>query len=331
MTSNLQALWKGLAGVSDGTGWQTLGIRPQARCSISAAIRHPEVLEAVMLDVMASSIPSNLDLPEAQGFRVLLERRSPGAKGQVLLILERTQSGGSELFAQMVDDVLDITEAAPSEEAAVRAFVGRIVAWKRFMHEMRPTGLSDSEEIGLLGELVVLDMLLDTLTADQAIQSWTGPEDGVQDFVWAQSAIEVKTTLGAKDIIHISSMDQLDPSPLDQLRLIRVRARPGSGGKTLPQWGDTVAERCQQALPDFSNRLLSAGYAEVQRDQYTHQFIVDGLDAYAITEEFPSLRRARAPEAVREANYQLDLRLAKSFEVPIGEAISAVIGDSRGS
>ena len=159
MTSNLQALWKGLAGVSDGAGWQTLGIRPQAHCSISAAIRHPEVLEAVMLDVMASSIPSNLDLPEAQGFRVLLERRSPGAKGQVLLILERTQSGGSELFAQMVDDVLDITEAASSEEAAVRAFVGRIVAWKRFMHEMRPTGLSDSEEIGLLGELVVLQLM----------------------------------------------------------------------------------------------------------------------------------------------------------------------------
>jgi hypothetical protein len=331
MTSNLQALWKGLAGVSDGAGWQTLGIRPQARCSISAAIRHPEVLEAVMLDVMASSIPSNLGLPEAQGFRVLLERRSPGAKGQVLLILERTQSGGSELFAQMVDDVLDITEAAPSEEAAVRAFVGRIVAWKRFMHEMRPTGLSDSEEIGLLGELVVLNTLLDTLPADQAIRSWVGPEDGVQDFVWGQSAIEVKTTLGAKDIVRISSMDQLDPSPLDQLRLIRVRARPGSGGKTLPQWVDTVAERCQQALSDFSNRLLSAGYAEVQRDQYTHQFIVEGLDAYAITEEFPSLRRARAPEAVREANYQLDLRLAKPFEVPMDEAISAVTGDTRGS
>ena len=87
MTSNLQALWKGLAGVSDGTGWQTLGIRPQARCSISAAIRHPEVLEAVMLDVMASSIPSNLDLPEAQGFRVLLERRGPegGAMAQLHL------------------------------------------------------------------------------------------------------------------------------------------------------------------------------------------------------------------------------------------------------
>lgn len=331
MTSNLQALWKGLAGVSDGAGWQTLGIRPQAHCSISAAIRHPEILEAVVLDVVASSIPSHLDLPEAQGFRVLLERRSPGIKGQILLILERTRNGGKELFTQMVEDVLDVTEAASSEAAAVRAFVDRIVAWKRFMHEMRPTGLSDTEEVGLLGELVVLNTLLDTLPSVQTIQSWMGPEDGVQDFVWGQSAIEVKTTLGTKDIVHISSLDQLDPSPLDRLRLIRVRARPGSDGKTLPQWIDIVAERCQEALPDLSNRLLSAGYAEVQRDQYTRQFIIDGLDAYAVTEEFPSLRRAQAPAAIREANYQFDLRLAKPFEVTIDEAISAVTGDTRGS
>lgn len=331
MTSNLRALWDGLAGVSDGSGWQTLGIRPKARCAISAAIRHPELLEAVILDVVASSIPSTLELPEAHGFRVLLERRSPGPKGQMLLILERKHGGGAELFGQMVEDVLDVTEAAPSEESAARAFIGRIVAWKRFMHELRSAGLSDSEEIGLIGELVVLNALLDVLPPAQAVQSWVGPEDGVQDFVYGQSAIEVKTTLGTKNIVHISTLDQLDPSSLRQLRLIRVRTKPSDDGTTLPQWVDVVTGRCPHVLSDLSNRLLSAGYSDLQRDHYTRRFVVDGLDAFAITEDFPSLRRTNAPAAVREANYLLDLGQAKQYKVPVEDAIGEVTGVARGS
>lgn len=329
MSGSLADIWEALPEGNDAPGWQAMAIRPDAPCPVSAAIRYPEKLEAVMIEVSARAIPASMKLPEGRGFHVLLERRSPGVGGTVLLILQRTESGSKELFAQVAEDALGIAERAASAQDAALGFVDRIVAWKKFMNELREAGMTDAEETGLLGEIVVADLLLDVVGPTAAVSGWVGPEDGLHDFVVGSSAVEVKTTLGSQDVIHVFSLDQLDPSALEVLLLFRVSARIDPLGKTLPEWIDAFMARCAGLDREVEYKLLLSGFSGVNRHQFTRRFSITGVDSYLVGDQFPGLRRSSVSPAISQAAYQLDLRLAKHCQLPLGNALEVVKGVDR--
>jgi len=326
LKETLTEIWEAIPRAGSGPGWQSIAILPDAPCQVSAAIRFPEELEAVIIEVGANAIPSSMKFPEARGFHVVLERRSPGPNGRVLVILQRTESGSRDLFAQVAEDALGVAESARTAESAVREFVARIIAWMKFMNELRDSGLSDDEEVGLLGEILVADQLLNVIAAEAVVCAWVGPTDGLHDFLAGPYAIEVKTTLGVQDVIHVFSLDQLDASTVDVLYLMRVHLKLDQRGQTLPEWADRLLDRCGDSGNELTHKLLLAGLSGVNRGQFTRRFSVEKIDAYQVGEQFPHLCRANVPPAISQASYRLDLRLAKEHEVAIGTALDVVRG-----
>lgn len=323
MKETLAAIWEAIPRAGQGLGWQSIAILPEAPCQISAAIRLPEDLEAVIIETGANAILPSMKFPEARGFKVVLERRSPGPNGRVLVILQRTEGGSRDLFAQVAEDALHVAGSAKTVENAVREFVARIIAWMKFMNELRDSGLSDDEEVGLLGEIIVAGELLNVMAAEATTRAWVGPTDGLHDFHIGSCAIEVKTTLGVQDVIHVFSLDQLDPSALDALYLLRVHLRLDQGGWTLPEWADQLLARCGDSANEVTYKLLLAGVSEVNRGQFTRRFALQKIDAYRVDEKFPHLCRANVPPAISQASYRLDLRLAREHEVAVAAALSA--------
>lgn len=107
---------------------------------------------------------------------------------------------------------------------------------------LRRVGLSEDTQVGLIGELRYLDLLLsisdDGTARARAMEAWRGFDRSTHDFVLGRRAVEVKTTLGASSTHYISSIWQVDPrrdpngQPEQDLYLLSIgltRASPTDG------------------------------------------------------------------------------------------------------
>ena len=105
--------------------------------------------------------------------------------------------------------------------------------------------LPANEEIGLVGELMILEAVLH-LEGVSAIDAWRGPDRDKHDFRVSNQELEVKTTTGERRQHWIHGLSQLDASKGCDLDLISVQLTRTSGlGKI--NLIDTV-DRIRQAL-----------------------------------------------------------------------------------
>lgn len=220
--------WSSLTSSDTEPGWQAISLPSTGSLQVRAGRRSPDNAEALLVGFPTARLAAADKLPEGQGFAV--ERADPEGNGRLWLALTRKPAGSAELFAAMSCDVvgaLDDTVAAGADEAKLlRVFIARVGAWQEFMRK-GTQALSPEAEIGLIGELTLLQAIMDAGTpAAQAIESWVGPLDGVQDFELGTGALEVKTTLSSTGFpAKIGSLEQLDDSKRQPLFVVGARLR----------------------------------------------------------------------------------------------------------
>src|SRR5262249_21561277 len=133
------------------------------------------------------------------------------------------------------------------------AFEEAVIRWRNLLRAL--PRMQEEEELGLLGELFTLDLLVGRL-GPVAVDHWTGPTTDKHDFRVRRSEFEVKTTAGADRIHVINGLGQLEPSRKCELYIISwqlERAGPDSG-ETLP---DRIAavRRSLKAKPTAVSRF----------------------------------------------------------------------------
>lgn len=319
--------WSSLSGDDAEPGWRSIALPSSGPLDVRAGRRSPDNAEAVLVGFPAARIPATEKLPEGQGFSV--ERVDLEGAGWLWIALSRKSAGSHELFATMSCDVigaLDDAAAAGADEARLaRVFIGRVGAWQEFMRK-GTQALSPEAEIGLVGELALLGAIIGTGVASaQAIESWVGPFDGIQDFEIGTGALEVKATLSSKGFpVRIGSLEQLDDSVRQPLFVAGVRLGQVEFGRNLPGFvramrttiqGDAEAERL------FSERLLAAGYIDAHEGRYPRKFILSDLRIVKVTDDFPRLIPGNVPSGITRAMYELDLDKASGDNVDVDGAL----------
>jgi hypothetical protein len=239
-----------------------------------------------------------------------------------LLVLSLEDSSRRDLFSTICGDVVAAAAFANRNEA-LDQFLARLDAWRQFLRDRRD-GLSRSETIGLIGELVVLERLLTTVP--HCLASWQSPVDGLHDFQSNGHALEVKTGLGPSSTITISRLDQLDTTGLRQLDLLHVRLIESPDGRSLR---DIIAA-VSDMLPDdfnrrsFENALLRRGLLpgdDTARSTPRVQLRI--IDAYTVSDGFPRLTRSALPIAISEATYTLEVRAISTFSADTAAVLAA--------
>jgi hypothetical protein len=213
----------------------------------------------------------------------------------------------------MVSDVLRVILSIASTDTTndLRIFLGRIRAWQEFMRK-GSLPLSAENEIGLIGELTLLQKMLDAgMSPDTAIYAWTGPNDGLRDFELGFGAIEVKTTIASAGFIaKIGSLEQLDDANCKPLFLGAVKFSLTEHGQTLPEMISVIRKQLN-ILPitvtDFEDRLLTAGYLEVHATHYHRRFSIRQITILEVTENFPRLTHGNVTPGVISARYEINL------------------------
>jgi putative PD-(D/E)XK family protein DUF4420 len=271
--------------------------------------------------MLQTALPSDA-LFELSGMRL---SSVPDVSGP-LLVLSLEESTRRDLFLTICADVVAAAALANRREAH-HQFLARLDAWRQFLRDRRD-GMSRSETIGLIGELLVLERLL--TTNSQGLSSWQSPVDGLHDFLSNGHALEVKTGLGPSSTITISRLDQLDIAGLRRLDLLCVRLVEALDGRSL---GDIIGA-VSEALPDDSNRrtfenaLLRIGLLPADNFARSGPRIqLRDIQAYTVTEGFPRLIRSALPVAIAEATYALEIRAISTFSADTAAIFDIFQGD----
>lgn len=332
---DIRAVWASLPRPAGQTGWQAIAIHPAARFPIMAGVHLPDGAEGLLVDVPADAIPAGAEYPEARGFEVKPERLGRTRSSPVRICLTRVAGGNPDLFAILAEDVAMRVASQTDAVAAVHALLARIRSWQAFMRHHEGERMSDQEETGLAGELLLLEtVLVPVADIAMALDAWQGPLGGLHDFRHGQAAIEVKATASPRNTIRITSFDQLDDAGLSALFLAVVRLGTALG-RTLPELVDGVRALVLAGAPNHEHaldeRLLSAGYVGAHAPLYLRRFTPEAIRFYRVGTGFPRLIRSSVPEGVAEGAYDIELRVADRQEVTRAVAVAEFLGGRDGT
>ena len=131
----------------------------------------------------------------------------------------------------------------------------------------RDVGLTVEQEVGLLGELLVVRNLCDRLGVADAIAAWRSQGAEEHDFSVFGIDVEVKTTISERRAHWIASLTQLLPTENRPLWLLshQITRAGADDGRTLR---DLIADIRAlvgegETRDGFERRLASAGWADI--------------------------------------------------------------------
>ena len=325
LIDEIQLAWNSIQTAQGTSGWNTLAVLPSHPGRFRAGRNFPDQCEALLAEFRTSVISRNEKLPEGLGFHV--NRVNSEQDGLVWLALTRSPNGNLELFSAMVSDVLQAILATGTGDHSreLRAFLGRIRAWQEFMRKGAVT-LSAENEVGLVGELTVLEKMLDIgMAPETAIKAWSGPLDGLRDFELGFGAIEVKTTVASAGLVaKIGSLEQLDDTNCKPIFLGAVKYSLTESGQTLPEKISAIRAHLESdpiTLSEFDDRVLAAGYMPAHSLQYHRRFSLREIAILEVDENFPRLMHGNVTPGVISARYEINLEPLLSQDIGLTTAL----------
>lgn len=220
-------------------------------------------------------------------------------------------------FYHFVSNIADLVQVegrgtAEALQVAVRDWSALLV---------KESLMSEQVQVGLFGELLVLERLIDERGRD-AFESWTGPLEEPHDFRMVPVELEVKTTKGTARQHIISSLKQLVPSEECSLFIMSVVLEPGGDqGETLPERIQTVRNLLRDR-PEFQDRfndllrIPSLGYRDEDAIYYTDRYRLRyPFLLVRVDENIPAITREKlgaifpkeVSSRVLEVTYRLDI------------------------
>lgn len=201
---------------------------------------------------------------------------------------------------------------------------------RNWQSAFKPTklGMDKIKQVGLFGELWVLENLLIRQHGPDAIEFWGGPEGETHDFSGRGLHIETKTTRGSGMEFMISKVDQLSVPAGKRLILATVRVEESVGSRasiaTLIDriLGLLVANPASRDI--FLTKLIKLGWAdELRRSGDLVKLEFKEADLYEVAGEFPRLPEDFVkPAGVTKLEYTIDLSNISGMD---GQEVRAAI------
>lgn len=177
--------------------------------------------------------------------------------------------------------------------------------------------LSREEETGLFGELLVLELLTDTIGFEAAVAAWRGPLSEEHDFDLRRYDVEVKTTISERRRHRIATMTQLVPRPNRRLVVASIQiTEAGTSGQTLGDLVTAILDRASlsESIPRFDELLREAGCDRDEIGKYSNRFALRSRPAnFNVDGNFPAVNPSRlvaagiSLERIDGVSYTVDL------------------------
>ena len=243
-----------------------------------------------------------------------VDLRNEGGQQRLVLTLEK--QADRDLFEGLCRTLARALESASDSASSLAVSMIHLRRWKTFMSG-KGQHLTGEQVRGLFAELTFLLELVNHLGAAAAVDAWMGPERSHQDFIFGNSAVEIKSLSGAeRSSVRISSEDQLE-SLNDNLflRIYRLSDLPdASSARSLNALIEEVQATLDSAdaVEAFDGKLVAHSYAPLpEYDQPA--LVVQEIQSYRVEGEFPRLVRSQLPVGVGKVKYDIELERIAEF------------------
>ena len=247
-------------------------------------------------------------------------RLDPGGRVRLCLMLKDQRY--RDVLGTLGDDVAAAVALSPTETHGVKALLGRLNTWVRFVSRFGPNHLSDEQQVGLFAELLYLTTeVIPNLDAAAAVRSWRGPYREAHDFRFRLAAVEIKaSSTQTPQSFRVANLDQLDTDPVDLLLVLHVSVNANSPtGRSLPeivnQARTVLVASDPAAASDFDISLLEVGYLDAHADGYNRRFETTRLLWLRVVEGFPRLTRSSVAVGITDAVYSVSIQSCMPFAV----------------
>ena len=262
-------------------------------------------------------------LPKLRGLRV--ETLPADRERDERILIRLTDREQRDIFLRFCRDIVDSTVLAKTEAQAVELFLARTWRWHRLLQGGRDSRLSDQEQKGLIGELVVLQQhIRPAVGVMDAVRCWTGPLGAPHDFEISQVHVEAKARSSSVPLVNISSELQLDSSSSETLFLhvteVGMAVQGTANAVTLSDVAGSIrsefAEEDIVAVELFEQRLAAMGFSWTE-DYSDKHWLVAGESVYEVREGFPRIVPAMVPPGVGNVGYTIALGDCEPFLVDL--------------
>lgn len=208
------------------------------------------------------------------------------------------------LFANAIADRI-LETGLPTDEAVAL----ELACFSALFEQKRI--LSIERQIGLLGELMILERLL-SVDGPDAIEAWIGPQGEPHDFRIATNEIEVKTSVGNRRVHTINNLTQLIASPACSLFIMSILlGAPGTdSGFSLAgkiDWINDFLAQSPHRQSQFKLGLESAGYVQTDHAHYVRRFgLRRPLAIVPVDSQFPSITSSVLSTLLGKEAYRVD-------------------------
>lgn len=241
-----------------------------------------------------------------------------GDKGQQHLVLTLERQVDRDLFEGLCRTLAFALEHATDSASSLAVSLAHIRRWKTFLAG-RSQHLSAEDVRGLFAEIVFLTELIDReMPSNAVVEAWLGPERSHQDFIFGNTAVEVKSLSGAeRSSIRISSEDQLES--LNDALFLRVyrlsNLADAAGARSLNELVTAVQALLDkaEAIEAFDRKLVAHGYAPLP-DYDEPRFVVSDVRSYRVVDDFPRLMRSQLPTGIAKVAYDIRLETIAQYE-----------------
>lgn len=215
----------------------------------------------------------------------------------------------------------DMIEASQNSTIPLKDLIIRYINWQKFLQYSVKDIMSFQKQKGLLGELIFLKECIEKMGCEESISSWSGPDGGDQDFLFADSWSEVKSIALASEKVSISSLQQLDQEVEGTLVVcVLEKSNPGKGIISLPDIVDELRQNMienAKVLDRFEMKLFKYGYRDNEIAEYKkNYFRFVEQRVYSINEEFPRLTRSNVPIEIVSCKYDISLSSIEKYRRP---------------
>lgn len=241
-----------------------------------------------------------------------------GDQGQQHLVLALERQVDRDLFEGLCRTLASSLEHATDSASSLAVSLAHIRRWKTFLSG-RSQHLSIEEVRGLFAEIVFLTELTDRqMSSSAAVEAWLGPERSHQDFIFGNTAVEVKSLSGAeRSSVRISSENQLESlNDALFLRVYRLSSLVDAAGtRSLNEIVSAFQARLGEAdaVEAFDRKLVAHGYAPLP-DYDEPRFVVSDVRSYRVGDGFPRLMRSQLPTGIANVTYEIRLETIAPYE-----------------
>jgi hypothetical protein len=220
-----------------------------------------------------------------------------------------------DVFRRALPAVWRIADRVQLEQLGFAAAVVATLADFRELLEGAP-GLSAEREVGLFGELTVLDFLISGTSGSEAIAAWRGPNGDEHDFDLGCGDLEVKATTSEKRAHWIGSLGQLTPTPGRRLWLLSIQLTTGlNDGVTIAELIGKLRSRLSGGDQEvFDKKLCAVGWQDRYAAKVRRRFRLRSIPLLLpVNVDFPALTQERIAATgmplsrLREISYSIDV------------------------